>query len=116
MLNCMACHGPDGRGMATARAAMPPLPDFTVKQWQLDRTNLQLKVSILDGKGTSMPFWRGKVSPELAQSLVTYVRGFGPPGLFASQAAPASEFANSFDSLQKEWDALEAQLKSLSRH
>ena len=115
MLNCLACHGPDGRGMSTARAAMPPLPDFTVKQWQLDRTNPQLKVSILDGKGTYMPTWRGKVSPELAQSLVTYIRGFGPPGLFASQAAPASEFAKSFDALQKEWDALESQMKSMSR-
>jgi mono/diheme cytochrome c family protein len=115
MLNCMACHGLDGRGMSAARATFPQLPDFTAKEFHLERSNPQLKVSILDGKGTFMPPWRGKLTPELAASLATYVRGFGPPGLFATPAAPASEFAKSFDTLQKEWDALDAQLKSLSR-
>jgi len=115
MMNCMACHGLDGRGLPIVRAAMPPLPDFTSKDFQLGHSNPQLKVSILNGKGTFMPPWRDKLSPELAASLATYVRGFGPPGLFPSQTASSSEFAKSFDSLQKEWDALELQMKSLSR-
>jgi mono/diheme cytochrome c family protein len=115
MLNCMTCHGPDGRGMSAARAAMPPLPDFTGKEWQLAHSNPQLEVSILEGKGTFMPPWRGKMSPDLAQSLVAYVRGFGPPGLLASGSAPASEFSKSFDKLRSKWDALEAETKALLR-
>jgi mono/diheme cytochrome c family protein len=115
MMNCMSCHGPDGRGMALARAAMPPLPDFSAQAWQAERSNPQLKISILDGKGTFMPSWRGKLSPEIAQSLVSYVRSFGPAST-AGAEAPPSEFEQSFESLQKQWDALEARMRLLSRH
>jgi mono/diheme cytochrome c family protein len=111
--NCITCHGRDGRG-TTVRAAMPSLPDFTRKQWHAERSNPQLKFSILDGKGSFMPSWRGKVSAELTQSLVYYVRGFGPAGLTAT-GNPPDDFEKSFDALQKEMDALQRQMKSLSR-
>jgi len=95
---------------------MPVLPDFTPKAWQLGRSNPQLKISILDGKGTLMPAWRGKLSPALAQDLATYIRGFGPPGLFASQEPPPNEFLKSFEALDKKFTDLETQMKSLTQH
>ena len=91
MLNCMTCHGPDEQRWQP-RAAMPPLPDFTAKEWQHAHSNAQLKVSIFEGKGTLMPPWGGKVSPELARASWAPIRGFGPPGLLASEAGPASDF------------------------
>ena len=34
---CIACHGPDGRG-TLVRAAMPPIPDFTSRDWHTSRS------------------------------------------------------------------------------
>jgi mono/diheme cytochrome c family protein len=110
--NCIACHGHDGRGTAV-RAVMPPLPDFTSESWQAEHSNPQLKISILDGKGTIMPPWRRKIGPELVQNLVNYVRSFGPAGLTTTENPPC-DFEKSFDALQQESDDLRLQMKSLS--
>jgi mono/diheme cytochrome c family protein len=112
-INCIACHGQDGRGTAV-RVAMPLLPDFTTREWQTSRANPQLSVSILEGKGLLMPPWRGRVTPELAQDLIAFVRTFGPAGLTA-QTAPTSEFAVRFKDLQKQWDEINVQVQALSR-
>jgi hypothetical protein len=93
---------------------MPPLPDFTSESWQAEHSNPQLKISILDGKGTIMPPWRRKIGPELAQNLVDYVRGFGPADLAATENNPG-DFEKSFDALQEEMEALQGQMKSVSR-
>jgi hypothetical protein len=93
---------------------MPGVPDFTVQEWQGRHSDPQLKISILDGKGASMPPWRGRINPELAQNLVRYVREFDPAGR-AAPGAPVGGFDQSFDALQKELDALKAQMKELSR-
>ncbi len=84
-VNCIACHGLDGKGSAAIRVAMPVLPDFTNREWQTTHSNPQLAVAILEGKGTLMPPWRGKVTPELAQGLIAFVRTFGPAGLGVEQ-------------------------------
>jgi mono/diheme cytochrome c family protein len=110
---CLACHGPDGRG-ALVRQAMPPIPDFTSKDWHLTKDNALLSVSVLEGKGTLMPAWRGKVTPEQARDLVAYVRSFGPAGL-ASAEPPPSEFGNRFRELKKRWADLDQEARLISR-
>ena len=109
--DCMACHGPDGRG-TTVRAAMPPIPDFTARAWQVSRETSQLQVSILEGKGGLMPPWHGKLTPEQAHNLVAYVRHFGPADLI-SAARRTSDFSTSFQKLNQQWDDLHKQILSL---
>jgi mono/diheme cytochrome c family protein len=111
--NCIACHGPDGRG-TPIRPAMPSIPDFTSGPWQSSRESPQLSVAILEGKGALMPPWRGRMAPELARDLAEFVRTFGPPGLLAS-AAPKTAFGTRVRELQKRWDELNIQLQALSR-
>jgi mono/diheme cytochrome c family protein len=61
---------------------MPNIPDFTDRAWQQSRSNVQLIISILEGKnlgGGQMPANRGMVSDELARELVvSCVRKFAP--------------------------------------
>jgi len=112
-VNCVACHGPDGRGSAM-RVAMPVIPDFTNREWQTSRENPQLAISILEGKGVLMIPWRGKVDPSIVQDLVAFIRGFGPAGLVAANI-PTSEFGSRFRQLQQQWQALDQQARALAR-
>jgi mono/diheme cytochrome c family protein len=57
---------------------MPNIPDFTNRTWQQSRSNVQLTISILEGKDRQMPANRGMVSDELARELVIVVRAFAP--------------------------------------
>ncbi len=108
---CIVCHGPDGAG-SVIRQAMPQIPNFTFPAFQLNRTDRQLKNSILDGKGTLMPANRGRVTPDQADSLIAYVRAFGPKGL-AIPTGPVSDtdFDKSFQRLQDQWNELQRQLQ-----
>jgi mono/diheme cytochrome c family protein len=112
--HCVSCHGQDGRGNEV-RGALPSVPDFSTRQWQMGRNNAQLAVSILEGKGASMPAWRGRVSGEQARDLVSFVRSLGPSDLFTAEAS-ASDFARRFRQLQEQWEELDRQVKALSRH
>ncbi len=112
-INCMVCHGPDGRG-STVRVAMPPIPDFTARDWQSTHNSALLSVSILEGKGTLMPPWRGKITPDQARDLVAYVRTFGPADLIASEKS-SSDFGSRFLMLKKEWDEINQEIQTLSR-
>jgi mono/diheme cytochrome c family protein len=112
-VNCIACHGPDGRG-TLIRAAMPTIPDFTSGDWQSSRENPQLAVTILEGKGALMPPWRGRIAPELADDLVSFVRTFGPARL-AALTTPKTQFGNRMRDLRKQWDDLNRQVETLLR-
>jgi mono/diheme cytochrome c family protein len=116
---CIACHGPDGRG-TLVRPAMPPIPDFTSRDWQTSRSSSQLASSILEGKGTFMPTWNGKLTPAQARDLVLYVRSFGGPGMLTTETggeAPTAlsllEFDNRIRSLRQQFDEIEKQLQDL---
>jgi mono/diheme cytochrome c family protein len=111
-INCIACHGPDGRGSAV-RLAMPAIPDFTLGEWQSSHETSQLSVSILDGKGVLMPPWRGKVTPDQAKDLVAFIRGFGPPGLVSSEM-PVSQFGTRIRKLRQQWQELDREVQALS--
>lgn len=94
---CAECHGADGRGGpgrqgagGSAGVALPEIPDFTDRAWQNSRSNVQLVVSVLEGKGQHMPANRGMVDDGLARDLVTIVRSFAPaPAPVVAKAAPA---------------------------
>jgi mono/diheme cytochrome c family protein len=110
---CLVCHGTDGQGREL-KASMPSIPDFSSRSWQEGVTNPQLTVSILDGKGTLMPAFRGRVNDDQARDLAAYVRAFGPARA-APAEAPADDFEKRFRELQDQWNELERQLKELSK-
>jgi mono/diheme cytochrome c family protein len=108
---CIVCHGPDGTG-SIMRAAMPPIPNFTSAAFHKEHSNAQIKVSILDGKGTLMPANRGRVTEEQADDLVAFVRAFGPgPFVAAKPQASDSEFEKSYHQLEAQWNELEKELQ-----
>ena len=76
---CKACHGTDGKGTAM-RATMPTIPDFTSRAWQDSRSNAELLVGTLEGKGTFMPGFRDRVNDDQARDLIVYVRAPAPGG------------------------------------
>lgn len=110
---CLICHGGDGRG-AEMKASMPAIPDFTSHTWQEEVTNAELAVGILDGKGTLMPAFRGRVSDEQAQDLAAYVRAFGPVRPTPPRA-PANDFEQRYRELQEQWNELQRRLQELSK-
>jgi mono/diheme cytochrome c family protein len=71
---CIRCHGVDGRGVWD----IPDVPNFTNPRWQESHTDGQLARSILEGRGSVMPPWRGVLSLEEAWALARYVRTFVP--------------------------------------
>jgi mono/diheme cytochrome c family protein len=114
--NCFTCHGLDGTGNLI-RPLMPAIPDFTSRQWQTTRSNSQLQTSIVEGKGTQMPAWTGKISPELARDLAGYVRTIGAPDLLAASSetsASTAMFETRLRELKVQWDEVEKELRELN--
>jgi mono/diheme cytochrome c family protein len=109
---CLVCHGPRGTG-AEIRASMPAIPDFTSRDWQATANSTQLAVSILEGKGTLMPSFRGRIDEDQAQNLVAYVRAFGPEPVKAELSPDASDFERRYRQLSAEWDELEKRMREL---
>jgi len=109
---CARCHGPDGSGTGQ-RENLPRLPDFTRRAWQAGRSDPQLVVSVLDGKGVGMPSFRAKVLREQARDLVAFIRTFAP-----SPERPVSsdtaEFEAQFRQLTEEFENLRRQSRALS--
>jgi mono/diheme cytochrome c family protein len=101
--NCQSCHGKEGNGNGMRRTN-PELPDFASAQWQGSRSDAQLLVSILEGKGTSMPAF-DHLSPSLARGLVAHVRTFAPTA-GRRGGLPAAEFEKRFRELRAELESL----------
>jgi cbb3-type cytochrome c oxidase subunit III len=110
---CIACHGPDGTGVPAMRRTLDKLPDFTNPTFQELHSDPQLVISILDGKGTQMPANRGRITETQARDLAAYVRTLGPEG--SVKFGPRTAFQEEFDRLQRQWEALERQLRGLKR-
>ena len=96
------------------KASMTTIPDFTSRPWQETVSVPQLVASILDGKGTLMPAFRGRLTDEQGQDLAAYARAFGPVAL-AQPQAPPSDFEKRFREVQGEWYELQRQLQELSK-
>jgi mono/diheme cytochrome c family protein len=109
---CVSCHDADGHGNAM-RARMPRIPDFTTPAWQQQRSDAQLRTSILEGKGTAMPTFSGRLDETQVRNLVTYVRSFAPASPRLIQEPP-TDFSRRFQQLQNEMNALKRQYRALS--
>jgi mono/diheme cytochrome c family protein len=109
---CARCHGNDFTG-GNARESLPQIPDFTKGAWQARRTDGELLVSILDGKGTDMPSFRGRLSMDRARGLVAYIRQAGPATKKATEPAP-DDFDRRFRDLLKQLEELKKQYRRQS--
>jgi mono/diheme cytochrome c family protein len=110
---CKSCHGSDGRG-TTLRDQTPSIPDFTSPVWQQRRSPPVLTTTILEGKGTVMPAFRGKLNEAQIRDLVTYLRAFAPQPASAS-VGPETDFKRRFEQLTQELDDLKKQYQELSK-
>ena len=110
---CKSCHGSDGRG-TTLRGQTPSIPDFTSQVWQQRRRPPELTIAILEGKGTAMPAFRGKLNEAQIRDLVTYLRAFAPQKASAS-VGPETDFKRRFGQLTQELDDLKKQYQDLSK-
>jgi mono/diheme cytochrome c family protein len=138
---CSQCHGSDGKG-APGRVTLPTTPDFTNGTWQRSRSNVQMMISILEGKDRAMPANGGMISEQLARDLVAYVRTFAPQPARAAVASaapkpspaptttpsapgkttalapvpdytPTGDFEVDYDNLAKQFDAYRQQVHEL---
>ncbi len=110
--HCSRCHDSEGRGKSR-HAKMPEIPDFTNSSWQKRRSNSQLEVSILEGKGKSMPAFGDRLKDEEVQALVSHIRGFNSSD-FAPAISTVSEFDRHYRMLQEELNDLRQQFRDLS--
>jgi uncharacterized membrane protein len=95
---------------------MPEIPDLTDASWQSRRSDLELRASILDGKGPAMPPAGGKIRADQARVLVDYVRTFAPVKKSSENRDRSStaDFEERFRHLQEEQDQLRKQFQELS--
>ena len=72
---CQNCHGTNGKGDGPIGQMLdPPAADLTATGEQSDQDLLD---AILNGRpGTSMPPWRGDLSPQEIQDVLAYLRSF----------------------------------------
>jgi cbb3-type cytochrome c oxidase subunit III len=72
---CQVCHGVegDGDGIMTKLMGITPM-DHTNPNETNRLNNEELVRSILDGKGRFMPAWRGILSQDDVEALVSYIR------------------------------------------
>jgi mono/diheme cytochrome c family protein len=106
---CARCHGNDYQGNGRRDWG---IPDFTRGSFHQDRTDTELLVSILQGKGRHMPAFIDQLSQEQARALVHLIRDVNPTPSAPAATSPA-EFARRFQALQRELDDLRKQFRDL---
>ncbi len=109
--SCARCHGTDGRG-SMSRASLPEIPDFSAAAWQCQRSNAQLRATILDGKGYGMPGFADKFDDSTCRDLVAFVRAFGPAQ--SARESAVEELERRFQELKRELFSLQRQLDELA--
>ena len=111
---CAKCHEDNGNG-ESMRDNMPRMPDFTDGKWHRKRTDRQLLVSILDGKGEQMPPFHKKLTDNQAQELVTHIRTMNADSQSPPQpsAGDPEDFDSQFDQLRKELAELKRQFQQV---
>jgi cytochrome c oxidase cbb3-type subunit 3 len=75
---CRACHGDEGEGdgVMTSLVDMRPM-DHTNPLRMNEISNLEMVRSIKNGKGNYMPAWKGIISDDEVEALVSYIRLLG---------------------------------------
>lgn len=109
--NCARCHGNEFNGNGW-RERGHTIPDFTTRAWQKSRSDVQLRVSILEGKGTRMPGFQGKLSEQEARDLVQLIRQFEPDRPAGATLVP-DNFARRYAQLRQELEQLRKQFQDL---
>ena len=72
---CRVCHGVEGDGDGIMTNLMGIMPmDHTNPNETESLSNKEISSSILDGKNRFMPAWRGVLSQEDVEALVSYIR------------------------------------------
>jgi mono/diheme cytochrome c family protein len=113
---CASCHEDDGTGGAL-RQTVPQVPNFTSHAWHARRSDAQLVVSILQGKGSRMPAFHGKIGEDTAQDLVSLLRTFDPsydPAAARRQPLGTEEFERRLRQLDAEMEELKRQFRDAS--
>lgn len=87
--NCVACHGPDGKGMRQSGA-----PNLTDAIWLYGGSRAAIAESIARGPAGVMPAWQGKLDPVTIKMLAAYVHSLGGGEDFAVAAAQPAGPAN----------------------
>jgi mono/diheme cytochrome c family protein len=109
---CVACHGRAGRGDAMGAGPARP-PDFAAPDWHPTRSDVQLMISIKEGKGSAMPAFGAKLGDAQVRDLVAYVRSFSP-----IKGAPipkrSSDFRRRIEELRRQMRELEREYSAAS--
>jgi len=72
---CQVCHGVDGDGDGIMTSLMGIMPmDHTNPNETESLSNKEISNSILDGRKRFMPAWRGILSQDDVEALVSYIR------------------------------------------
>jgi mono/diheme cytochrome c family protein len=87
---CQKCHGADGKGVRDKLSCEEP-PNFACREWQEQRSDVQLIKSISDGKASGMPAFRKHLSEEQVRDLVEYIRNLTPPRRASSPKSPTNQ-------------------------
>jgi len=75
---CARCHGADGAGGLPLFDGGPAPRNFHDHAFQRERTDEQLKLTIMNGKGTGMPSFGTLFDEGQLRSLVAHVRSLDP--------------------------------------
>jgi mono/diheme cytochrome c family protein len=75
---CSRCHGQDGAGGEPVFAGGPVPRNFRDHDFQLSRTDEQLKMSIRNGRGSGMPAFDTTLDDAQLAALVAHIRSFDP--------------------------------------
>jgi mono/diheme cytochrome c family protein/uncharacterized membrane protein len=85
--------------------------------WQSAKNDRQLKTTILEGRGTQMPSFAGRLSEPQVSELVAFVRAFAPTGKRSVQGEQAgadlASFNEQFHHYQEQMDELRRQYHEL---
>ena len=70
---CARCHGADGKGGLSSFGGTPPR-NLTDHKFHADRTDEQIRMSIMNGKGAAMPPFGSILERPQVDALVAHVR------------------------------------------
>jgi mono/diheme cytochrome c family protein len=90
---CSACHGADGAGDGPAAAALDPRPrNFRDQQFWEGRPRTQVRLVVEHGRpGTMMAGFKGVLTPEEIDAVVSYVMDFGTAAEGDGDASPGDD-------------------------
>jgi mono/diheme cytochrome c family protein len=111
---CARCHDQDGTG-SELRSTTPTLPNFTELRWQQRRSDAQMVVSILEGRGTRMPAFGDRLSRVDARALVAHIRTLAPQEAVGVTVVAIPDVHDRFRELEEEFERLRKQFHELSR-